>query len=307
MIPKINIIILNYNGLNDTLECIVSLKKIDYENFEIIIVDNNSSGNDVDIIKEKFGDFVKKIIVSSENLGFSGGNNLGIKYALENGGDFILLLNNDTIVEPDFLTILLDTFNKCKNAGVSAPQINYYNNKNIVWSVGGQISKIRGSGFAYSNVNENQIEKKIREVTFASGCCLLIKKEVFEKIGMLDEKFFLYVEDTDFCFRTIKAGFKIIINPNSKIYHKVGNSTSMNLKQIPLYYETRNRLYFAKKKFNIFFIITFLYIFVTMIYKSIIWFFNGKSENITAVNHAFKDFLNGSFGKLNNEKILAGK
>ncbi|MBK8943744.1 MAG: glycosyltransferase family 2 protein [Ignavibacteriae bacterium] len=307
MNPKICIIIINWNGLKDTSECLESLKKVDYKNFVVIIVDNNSFGNDVEIIKKEFGDFVKEIIVSKVNLGFSGGNNLGIKYALENGADFILLLNNDTIVEPDFLTILLDTFNKCKNAGVSAPQINYYNNKNIVWSVGGQISKIRGSGFAYSDENENQIEKKIREVNFASGCCLLIRKEVFEKIGMLDEKFFLYVEDTDFCFRTIKAGFKIIINPNSKIYHKVGNSTSINLKQIPLYYETRNRLYFAKKNFNIFFIITFLYIFVTMIYKSIIWFLNGKSENITSIKLAFRDFIEGNFGKLNKDKLLASK
>ncbi|MBK7105841.1 MAG: glycosyltransferase family 2 protein [Ignavibacteriae bacterium] len=307
MKPKITIIILNWNGLNDTLECLESLKKIDYENYEIIVVDNNSSGNDVEIIEEKFGACIKKIIVSSENIGFSGGNNLGIKYALENGADFILLLNNDTIVESDFLVNLSDTLNKYENIGISAPLINYFDKKSIVWTVGGKISKIRGSGFAYSNENENQIEKKNREVTFASGCCLLIKKEVFEKIGMLDEKFFLYVEDTDFCFRTIKAGFKIIINPNSKIYHKVGNSTSMNLKQIPLYYETRNRLYFAKKNFNIFFIVTFLYIFVTMLYKSIIWFFNGKSENITSIKLAFRDFVEGNLGKLNNEKILAGK
>lgn len=304
MHPKIYIILLNWNGFPDTLECLESLKKIDYPNFEVIVVDNNSTGDDVNIIKEKFGDFVKELIVSKDNLGFSGGNNLGIEYSLNEGADFILLLNNDTIVEPDFLSKLLDVFINKDSVGISAPQINYYNTPEIVWTVGGKISKLRGSGFAYSDKNESEIDKNEKFVTFASGCCLLIKREVFEKVGLFDEKFFLYVEDTDFCYRSHKAGYKIIVSPNSKIYHKVGRSTSEELKQIPLYYTTRNRLYFAQKNFYGFHFITTIYIFTAMLYKTIFWLLKGKSENIVVVKQAFLDYLKGKMGKINSEEFM---
>lgn len=307
MDPKISIIILNWNGLPDTLECLKSLKKIDYENYEVVVVDNNSSGEDVKIIREEFGNFVKEIIVSKDNLGFSGGNNLGIKYSLNEGADFILILNNDTIVESNFLGKLLEIFNKDEKIGIAAPQINYYDNPEIVWTIGGKISKIRGSGFAYSNKNENEIEKKEKIVTFASGCCLLIKKEVFEKVGLFDEKFFLYVEDTDLCYRTCKAGYKIIVSPNSKIYHKVGNSTAEDLKQLPLYYTTRNRLYFAKKNFHGFYFVTIMYIFTTMLYKAFLWLVMGKTKYIFSVKQAFSDFIKDNMGKANNEKMMVNK
>lgn len=304
MHPKIYIILLNWNGFPDTLECLESLKKIDYPNFEVIVVDNNSTGDDVNIIKEKFGDFVKELIVSKDNLGFSGGNNLGIEYSLNEGADFILLLNNDTIVEPDFLSKLLDVFINKDSVGISAPQINYYNTPEIVWTVGGKISKLRGSGFAYSDKNESEIDKNEKFVTFASGCCLLIKREVFEKVGLFDEKFFLYVEDTDFCYRSLKAGYKIIVSPTSKIYHKVGSSTSEDLKQIPLYYTTRNRLHFARKNFYGFHFITTIYIFTAMLYKIIFWLLKGKLENIVVVKHAFLDYLKGKMGKINSEEFM---
>lgn len=304
MTPKIYIILLNWNGYSDTLECLESLKKINYPNFEVVVVDNNSSGDDVKIIQEKFGDFVKEIIVTENNLGFSGGNNLGIDFALQDGADFILLLNNDTIVEPDFLGKLLDGFNKNENVGITAPQINYYDNPEIVWTVGGKISKLRGSGFAYSDKNESEIDKNERVVTFASGCCLLIKREVFEKVGLFDEKIFLYVEDTDFCYRSLKAGYKIIVSPTSKIYHKVGSSTSEDLKQIPLYYTTRNRLHFARKNFYGFHFITTIYIFTAMLFKTFFWLLKGKLENIVVVKQAFLDYLKGKMGKINSEEFM---
>lgn len=307
MHPKIYIILLNWNGFSDTLECLESLQKINYPNYDVVVVDNHSTSDDVKIIKEKFGDFVKEIIVSEDNLGFSGGNNLGIQYSLNDGADFILLLNNDTTVEPDFLGKLLDVFSRNENVGISAPQINYFDTPKIVWTVGGKVSKIRGSGFAYSDKNESEIDKNEKEVTFASGCCLLIKKEVFEKIGYLDEKFFLYVEDTDFCFRTSKAGYKIIVSPNSKIYHKIGHSVSEDLKQIPLYYTTRNRLFFAKKNFYSFHLISTIYIFTSMFFKSFIWLLKGKAINIVAVKLAFNDFFRDKMGKIDTEEILVGK
>ena len=151
MLPKVEVIILNWNGVSDTLDCLASLKKVNYKNFEVIVVDNNSSGNDVEIIENKFGDFAKEIIVNSANLGFSGGNNVGIKYALGNNAEYVLLLNNDTVVEPDLLDVLLEKIESNIQIGIVAPQINYFDEPNKIWTEGGKISKLRGAGCADSD------------------------------------------------------------------------------------------------------------------------------------------------------------
>ncbi len=296
MPPKVSIIILNWNGLKDTLECLESLQKINYPNHEVIVVDNNSSGDDVNIIKEKFGDYVKEIIISKDNLGFSGGNNLGIKYSLKKGTDFILILNNDTIVEPDFLGLLINKFKLDEQAGIVAPLINYYNKPQIIWSAGGKINKIRGAGVAYSD-KLSFINKKASLVEFVSGCCMLIKKEVFQKIEGFDENFFLYNEDTDLCLRVLRTGYKIFVESNSIIYHKVKSSTKRNLSAVALYYETRNRLYFVKKNFNNFYFITGLYIGITMIIKSVFWIISGEFKKVEAVWKSIRDFASGKMGK----------
>jgi hypothetical protein len=122
---------------------------------------------------------------------------------------------------------------------------------------------------------------------------MLIKREVFEKVGLFDEKYFLYTEDTDFCYRVQKAGFKIYITTASKIFHKVNKSTKTKLSTLPLYYNTRNRLYFSKKNFKHYLPITFLYLSVTMFFKCIYWTSSGNMENIFAVYKGFKDFLTG--------------
>ncbi|MFA3784109.1 glycosyltransferase family 2 protein [Melioribacteraceae bacterium 4301-Me] len=297
MIPKVSIIVLNWNGLADTLECLQSVQKINYGNFDVILVDNNSSGNDVEVIMEKFGEFLKVIIVNDSNKGFAGGNNVGIRYALENNSDFVLLLNNDTIVEPDFLDKLIEQSTQLANIGILTPKIFYYTNRDQIWSAGGYISKIRASGFQrgfnkkgrnYYNIN--------KYCSFATGCCMLIKREVIEKVGLLDERFFLYLEDTDYCYRAINAGFKIRFVANSKIYHKVNTTTKMNGELLPLYYTIRNRLFFAKNRLGFWFYLFYLYLVVTMNIKIFI------SRNGTEIRKIYKlatnDFSNEMMGQL---------
>jgi hypothetical protein len=293
--PKIAIVILNWNGYGDTSECIISLHKITYDNYQIIVVDNGSDVEDFNRLKNNFPNV--KVLRSDVNLGFTGGNNLGIKSSLEEKTDFILLLNNDTIVEPNFIQPLLNIFEKNPNVGIAAPQINYFTEPKKVWTEGGRISKIRGSGFAYSERFDDGKIKGDKEVTFVSGCCMLIKKEIFEKVGVFDDNFFLYVEDADLCYRTIKAGYKIIVSHNSKIYHKVNSSTRENLSLLPLYYVTRNRLYFASKSFPFIFIMTIFYIGFSMLIKILYWLLNNHSKNILIIIKAFKDFFNKEMGK----------
>lgn len=298
---KITIIILNWNGANDTIECINSLKEIKNFTLDIFVIENGSDQDDYLELKNKFPEI--KLIRCEENLGFAGGNNLGIKYAMNDNPDYILLLNNDTTVEPDFIDRLLKVFEKKSKAGIVAPRINYYYEPKKIWTEGGKISRIRGSGFAYSERYDNGVDTEFRSVTFVSGCCMLIKRELIETIGMFDKNYFLYVEDTDFCKRTLDSGYKIYIAYSSKIFHKVSSSTNKNLSVLPLYYMTRNRLYFAKKNFPKTHFITFFYILITMLIKSIIWISQGKANNISIVSIAFSDFLRGNMGKVNEGKL----
>lgn len=291
----IYIITLNWNGYNDTSELLESLKKINSPEFRVLVVDNNSTGDDANKLEKNYNGFIN-LIQCDSNLGFAGGNNIGIKQALNENADYILLINNDTIVEPDFLNVLIDKILYEKDIGIVAPKINYYNKPEKVWSAGGKIKKIRSSGFAIGDIDESKIIADDRYVDFVSGCCMLIKKEVFQKVGFFDKNFFLYVEDTDFCYRVRKSGFKILLAHSSKIYHKIHNSTQNELQIIPLYYTTRNRLYLAKKNFPSFLFLTLLYISVSMFIKSIYWFLLGRKKNISSVKLAFKDFFRGQMG-----------
>lgn len=207
------------------------------------------------------------------------------------------MINNDTVVDTYFLEPLLEKFVSNKNAGIVAPEIYYFSNPEKIWSAGGKISIIRGSGFTYSYSLRKRRKLPDKYIEFVSGCCMLIKKDVFQKVDYFDEKFFLYIEDTDLCYRTKQAGFDICVSHDSKILHKIGNSTKNSISLAPLYYSTRNRLYFAKKNFKKIYLATFLYIVLSMSIKGCIWFLIGKYNNIKIVRMSIRDFLKGSFGK----------
>ncbi|MGA7836788.1 MAG: glycosyltransferase family 2 protein [Ignavibacteriaceae bacterium] len=293
---KIFVVIVNYNGAEDSIECVESLLANGHKNIEIIIVDNNSDRTQKEKLKDKLSNSAN-LIYLNDNLGFSAGNNVAIKEALKKNAEYILLLNNDTIVEKDFLTKLLTASENNVELGITAPQINYYSNQNLIWSAGGYISKIRGSGFSR---HENEADKGqvLRSyVDFVSGCCMLIKKEVFEKVGFLDEKYFLYLEDTDFCLRAINNGFKIYLVAGSNIYHKVNATTSRENSALPIYYTSRNRLYFSKKMLGKWYYAVLWYLYVTMLPKFILWYFKDQKENIKSVKRAFKDFHNNMMGR----------
>lgn len=292
---KVAIIILNWNGYKDTFECLKSLEKVTYKRLNIIVIDNGSDNNDCLTLQNEFPQI--ELIVSNENLGFTGGTNLGIESAMRNKPDYILLLNNDTTVEPDFINHLLEVFNQHENVGIAAPLINYYYEPKKIWTEGGKISRIRGSGFANSDRLIERIRFDYKSVSFVSGCCMLIKTQILDEIGLFDENYFLYIEDVDFCKRVIDARYSIFVSSQSQIYHKVSSSTNKNLTQLPLYYATRNRLYFAKKNFPETYLLTFLYISISMWVKKIYWKFEGKQNYIFFVKKAFSDFWKGKMGK----------
>jgi hypothetical protein len=188
-------------------------------------------------------------------------------------------------------------FEKELKAGIVAPIINYFDEQDKIWSSGGKINRLRGAGI--SNPSLLMLTDNISEVKveFVSGCCMLIPSSVLKKVGLFDDSYFLYSEDTDLCFRVLKNNYEIFISKDSLIYHKTKSSTKKELSVLALYYETRNRLYFIQKNYPKYLIITMMYLIVTMIVKSIIWFFNGKPKYIQAVIRSFSDFLKGNLGK----------
>lgn len=290
--PLVWIVLLNYKGCQDTIECIESLEQITYPNYRIIVVDNDSKDGSEETLRNKFPQHI--IIQSGDNLGFSGGNNVGIKYALENRADYILLLNNDTLVEPNFLEPLVEESEKDKSIGIAAGKINYYYDKNIIWAAGGYISEIKGCGYHYGINQEDLGQYDIRqEVSFLTGCIQLIKREVLEKVGLYDEDYFLYMEDVDYCCRVKKTGFKLMYVPKSKIYHKVSASTGEN-SPLMLYYMNRNRLLFIRKNYKVFLnnMLFYIFFFLSRIINVRVY-----KQNTRFIIRGIKDYYKGHWGK----------
>lgn len=247
--PEVSIIILNWNGLEDTIECLESLKKITYPDYKLIIVDNGSEGDDVAVLRHRFGSYIH-IIENDKNYGFTEGNNIGIRYALKGEAKYILLLNNDTIVDPDFLSNLIEVAAGDTKVGLLGPKIYFYHEPNRIWFAGGKISLFsRSSSRGYNQIDQGQFDK-VDCVDFISGSCVLITKRALDSIGFLDPLYFFSLEDVDISLRATRAGFKNVYVPSSKIWHKVFRSGVKN--PDIHYYTSRNTFILARKHCRVF-------------------------------------------------------
>lgn len=251
--PCVGIVLVNYRGAEDTLECIHSLQKMEYDNFFVIVVDNHSEDKSLKMFSEKQRDFEFIVIPMAENAGFSAGNNKGINYALDNGAEYILLLNNDTLVDKWCLTKLIQVHQDIKECGISIGKIYYADEPDKLWYAGGKLDLKTGKVTQIGLGKKDRLERREREkVSFATGCCMCVKAKVFHEVGFLDESFFLYEEDTDFCNRVLKKGMEIFYEPAAVIFHKVSASTSKDKKMSPTtqYYMVRNKYIFLKRNFT---------------------------------------------------------
>ena len=257
MKQNIFIVILNFNGEKDTVECLTSIRQLLTKNYQLstIVVDNGS--------KEKLVVSSKELVVirNIDNLGFAGGNNVGIQYALENKADYIVILNNDTLVDKNLVDELVKVSQSDETIGIVVPKIyfakgfEFHKSRykkdqlgKVIWYAGGIIDwgNVIGKHRGVDDVDSGQYEKE-GETDFASGCCMMIKRSVFEKIGMLDNKYFLYYEDSDFSLRAKKAGFKIVFAPKAVLWHKNAGSAGGSGSSRQDYYITRNRLLFGMR------------------------------------------------------------
>ena len=249
---KLAIIIVNWNQFNLTHDCIISLKNCDYGNFKIILVDNASEDKPGIELSNKFPDIV--FIQNKKNLGFTGANNIGIEYAINHDFKFIMLLNNDTEVEKNFISPLINKLSNNSKLGAVQPLITYWHNRNIIWNFGGTINKFSGQVKTLNKGKKiDQINLK-DETEWISGCCFVIKSELIKKIGKLDNSYFVYFEDVDWSLRINQAGYKLELEPKSLIYHHEGASWKNKKKSregtisaFTHYLNIRNHIYFTLK------------------------------------------------------------
>jgi len=243
--PRVGIVVLNWNRRDDTLACLGSLARLDYSAFEVVVVDNGSTDGSVLAIRERFPDVF--LIENGENLGYTGGNNAGLRYALDRGLDYVLLLNNDTEVASDLLHRLVAAAEADSRVGIAGPTIYYYDRPELIWSAGGAIDWRRGRTWmvGLDERDIGQFGNAPREVDFVTGCALLVRRAVLEAVGLLDERFFAYYEEAEWCVRARRAGFRIVHLPRARVWHKISPGAQAD-SPVVHYYMIRNRLLFLK-------------------------------------------------------------
>jgi GT2 family glycosyltransferase len=218
--PFVCAIVLNYNGKNYLQTCLPSLESQTYSNYSVIVCDNASIDGSVDYVKINFPSIT--IIQNKENFGFAKGNNIAMKLALEKGADYVLLLNNDVIVEKDVIEKLVTTAESDKKIGIVGPKIFDIRNRSLIHEIGMTCDKF---GFPavikYENVKD---EGNISEAFYVSGCAMIIKQEVLRKIGFFDETYFMFAEDLDLCWRAQLAGYTVVVERAANMYHASGGS-----------------------------------------------------------------------------------
>lgn len=253
---KVYFILINYNGFEDTVECIKSLLSMrNYKsNMNILVVDN-ASVTDREQLKVFCNNNHTEFIQMDYNAGFGIANNIAAEYAMRHSADYIILLNNDTVVASNMLEEMEKNFDK---RTVLSPVIYYYDYPDEVWCAGGYISRLKGTSVHYKKLGEGKID-------FLTGCCISIPASVYRRYGLFDENFFMYYEDTDLSVRYGKNNIAMNIVNEAKLLHKIGKSSNkvVGLKD---YYLTRNRLYMVKKHKDVFCVpICFAYFVMTRV------------------------------------------
>lgn len=262
--PSVSIIILTTNALSMTLEQLKDVSKLSTKNIqaECVVVDNGSTDGTEEKIKNfKLPNMGYKFIQSGANLGFAGGNNVGMRYALKKNSDFILLLNNDLILPSDMVVKLVDYMVRNSDVGIASPKMyfakgyEFHKDRykasqlgNVLWYAGGTVDR-NNVYTVHRGVDEVDTGKydKVEETDVANGAAVIIRKEVLNKIGLLDESFFLYWEDADFSERVKRSGYKVMYFPETCMWHKVSASTGGSGSPTNDYFLTRNRFYYSMR------------------------------------------------------------
>jgi GT2 family glycosyltransferase len=243
MKPKVVVIVVIWNGLEDTLECLRSLLQENYPNFEILVVDNGSTDGSADVIRQK--QFPVRLISVGANLGFTGGNNIGLIEAQRLGARYAFLLNNDTTLEKGLIRSLVDAAEANPDTGIVAPVMHYYDEPRGIWFAGGKIVLSKGEACHDASLFPSRRDGPY-QTSWVSGCAMLVRIIALDQVGGFDDRFYLSWEDVDWCLRMQKEGWKVAVVPRARIFHKGGRS-GQRLANIGSYYAVRNSLLLSYK------------------------------------------------------------
>lgn len=284
---SVAVIVLNYKNKDETVSCVKYLKASIYRNYTIFVVDNNSRDGSFEFLKERLSDC--KVYETGDNNGYAAGNNYAIRIALNNKYDYICIINNDALVEKNTLKILVDYLNCHKQVGIVGPVICNFPETGIVQSTGFNVILQKGRTPSINEGARAEDVVSVEDCDALCGACMLIRREVFEKIGLLPEQYFLFYEETDWCLHAKKQGFLVHSIPTAKVYHK-GSASVNKIKGLKLYYMSRNSVLFVRRNgswadYLIFLCYSFLRYFYCMLIK--------KQSGNEILN--FKAFIKGMF------------
>lgn len=246
--PLVYVVLLNWNGVSETLECLASLRNQDHASIKIVVVDNASMNDEASIIEREYPEVT--VLRQRANLGFCGGNNVAIKYALANDADYVLVLNNDTLVPPQLVMELVRESQRLPSVGAVSPVILCYPDTSLIWYAG---SEWEAETAAFRHLMIYQAREGLHahepyETEYACGCCLLISAPVLHQIGLMDERYFAYYDEADWASRMRNAGLGCYVIPTSVVYHKVSKATPRLLE---IYFMARNRLLWMKEHLSL--------------------------------------------------------
>ena len=299
--PRVTIVILNWNSFEVTLDCLLSLRKMEYRNFEVILVDNGSVDGSPTKLQENAPEI--RLIRNATNLGFAAGCNVGIRDAIRRGTDYVLLLNNDTIVAPDFLTQLVSVAESNEKIGAASPKVLFFDHPDRLNYAGGEHRRWRlfPKVFGLRKLNDGAFDKA-REVSFLTGCAFLIKAEVVRKIGVLEEVYFHFYEDIEWSLRVLKAGYKAMYVPSAVIWHKEHYVTDKNQGNGFIeFYLARANMIFARKHVPLkLWPFKMPFFAAWMVYRTLVFSFRLDWTKVLAL---YKGFWAGCFLKLPHEEL----
>lgn len=250
--PLVYLIVLSYNGKQLTLDCLSSVLKLNYKNFIIALVDNASTDGSVEAVKRAFLNELSSgkiiLIENGINLGFAGGNNIGIKYAYEKKADYVLLLNNDTLVEKELLSNMIPKCETDENIGIAGPKIYYQNPPDQIWFAGGEIKLYKGRS-RHIGIRQKDTGQynTARECDYITGCAILIKRTVVNRVGYLDSAYPMYSEDADYCFRAKQNGFSMVYIPTGVVWHKISAASGGQLQWKKIQFRLRSNFIFLSR------------------------------------------------------------
>lgn len=290
--PRVCIILLNYNRCQDTIECLNSLKQCVYDSYHILVVDNASTDQSAEKLRREFPDL--EIVSTGRNLGYTGGINFGIRHALQSQFEYILILNNDTLVTPDFLSHLAAAMEQHPNAAAAGGTIYCEHDRTKIWYGGGRLVPWRGLA-VHDHRGANLIPTSLgdmRKVSFITGCLILLRVSLLEEIGWEDERFFMYLDDIELSARILSKGYDLLYIPQAIIYHKVLGEEEIAFK---VYYGARNRLLLIGMAFKgLPGVIAKTYFLTVITGKLIFWRFANPAF-FKAAAYGLQDFFTGRF------------